>query len=48
MNVYGQAMTDSKRYANSQVVSLIFGVQPDRQSVCRYPVSLGSFGAASE
>jgi hypothetical protein len=26
MNVYGQAMTDSKRHANSQVVSLIFGV----------------------
>jgi len=26
MNVYGQAMTDSKRRANSQVVSLVFGV----------------------
>jgi len=26
MNVYGQAMTDSKRHANSQVVSLVFGV----------------------
>jgi integrase len=26
MNVYGQAMSDSKRRANSQVVSLVFGV----------------------
>jgi hypothetical protein len=26
MNMYGQAMTDSKRHANSQVVSLVFGV----------------------
>ena len=26
MNVYGQAMTDSKRHANSQVVSLVFSV----------------------
>ncbi|HZB89678.1 MAG TPA: tyrosine-type recombinase/integrase, partial [Terracidiphilus sp.] len=26
MNVYGQAMTDSKRHVNSQVVSLVFGV----------------------
>jgi len=26
MNVYGQAMSESKRHANSQVVSLVFGV----------------------
>ncbi len=26
MNVYGQAMTDGKRHANSQVVSLVFCV----------------------
>lgn len=26
MNVYGQAMTDSKCHANSQVMSLVFGV----------------------
>ena len=25
MNVYGRAMTDSKRKANSQVVGLVFG-----------------------
>ena len=31
MNVYGQAMTNSKRHANSQVVSLVFGV-PTRPS----------------
>jgi integrase len=29
MNVYGQAMTDSKRRANSEVVSLVFGT-PDQ------------------
>ena len=29
MNMYGQAMTDSKRDANSQVVNLVFGV-PDQ------------------
>jgi hypothetical protein len=26
VNVYGQAMTVSERHANSQVVSLVFGV----------------------
>jgi hypothetical protein len=26
VDAYGQAMTDSKRHANSQVVSLVFGV----------------------
>ena len=27
MNIYGRAMTDSKRKANSQVVGLVFGTR---------------------
>ena len=48
MNVYGQAMTNSKRHANSQVVSLVFGVPTRPSKGLSQSSKLGSFGAVSE
>ena len=40
MNVYGRAMTETKRRANSQVVGLVFGQNPQEFSANAAPALL--------